>query len=95
MNVVLILSDVLTAQQRIKIIDAIDHYGEWIPLSRSNYAINTHLSAEELADRLQRHTGVHAGLQVIRVRSTYEGYAPLKVKEWLGDRRRFERRRLE
>src|ERR1051325_11636844 len=83
MNVVLVLSDSLTGRERTEIVGAIEHYGEWIALSHSSYAIRTSLSAETLAKNLKRRAGVEQGLFVVSVSHSYDGHAPLKVKEWL------------
>ena len=87
MNVVLVLSDSLSGRERTDIVGAIEQYGEWIALSGSSYAIKTSLTAEALAENLKRSAGITTGLYVVPVRRSYQGYAPVKVKEWLGERR--------
>jgi len=86
MAVLLILCDADKDDRQTQLLkDAIQEFGEALPLSHSSHLIYSELSSDDIARRLKKKIGTNQAksLMVITVPDPYTGPAPLQVKVWL------------
>lgn len=86
MAVLLILCDADKDDRHTQLLkDAIEEFGEALPLSHASHLVYSELSSDDVASRLKKKIGVNQAksLMVITVPDPYNGPAPLQVKVWL------------
>lgn len=84
MSVLLVTYDLNNETKRPPIVQDIKKLGQsWARLSESSYAIDTHLTPQQVYNQLDKHTDSDDQIAVITLKKPWYGYHAKDVVNWL------------
>lgn len=86
MYFLVIASEQLDPRQRLQVVGALEHYGQWEVIADGVYAVNCPAKLEDVRRDFRQRLGSASGLTVVPLNIPETPPEPGKLKDWIAAR---------